>query len=53
MACHLQIDADLDPAYHFDADPYLDPDPTFFDLMRIRIHNTSTYGTISYNEVQY
>jgi hypothetical protein len=28
-ACHLQIDADPDPAYHFDADP----DPTFqFDV---------------------
>jgi hypothetical protein len=21
LACHLQIDADPDPAYHFDADP--------------------------------
>ncbi len=39
MACHLQIDADPDPAYHFDADTdpdpanyfdaYADPDPTF------------------------
>jgi hypothetical protein len=37
LACHLQIVADLDPAYHFDADPnldpadlvYADPDPTF------------------------
>ncbi len=27
LACHLQID--VDPAYHFDADPYLDPNPTF------------------------
>jgi hypothetical protein len=25
LACHLQTDADPDPAYHFDADP----DPTF------------------------
>jgi hypothetical protein len=25
LPCHLQIDADPDPAYHFD----LDPDPTF------------------------
>jgi hypothetical protein len=25
LACHLQIDADPDPAYHSDADP----DPTF------------------------
>jgi hypothetical protein len=25
LACHLQIDLDPDPAYHFDADP----DPTF------------------------
>jgi hypothetical protein len=25
LACHLQIDADQDPAYHFDAAP----DPTF------------------------
>jgi hypothetical protein len=25
LACHLQIDADPDPAYHVDADP----DPTF------------------------
>jgi hypothetical protein len=39
LACHLQIDADPDPAYHFDADPDPvyhfdadadpDPDPTF------------------------
>jgi hypothetical protein len=43
LACHLQIDADPDPAYHFDPDPAynfgpdpdpayhldLDPDPTF------------------------
>jgi hypothetical protein len=27
LTCHLQIDADPDPAYQFDADP--DPDPTF------------------------
>ncbi len=27
LACHLQKDADPDPAYHFDADA--DPDPTF------------------------
>ena len=31
LACHLQIDADLDPAYHFDADPgpafHFDADP--------------------------
>jgi hypothetical protein len=32
LACHLQLDADPDPAYHFDADA--DPDPTF-NLMRI------------------
>jgi hypothetical protein len=32
LACHLQIDADLDSAYHFDADP----DPEFY-LLRIRI----------------
>ncbi len=43
LACHLQIDADPDPACHFDAVP--DADPTFqFDAdpcvsMRIRIHN--------------
>jgi hypothetical protein len=37
LACHLQIDADQDPAYHFDpdpschfdADPDAGPDPTF------------------------
>jgi hypothetical protein len=35
LACHLQIDASPDPAYHFDADPdpaYLfnvDPDPAY------------------------
>jgi hypothetical protein len=35
MACHLQSDADPDPAYHFDADPDpayhfdADPDPAF------------------------
>jgi hypothetical protein len=27
LACHLQIYADPDPAYHFDADP--DPDPAY------------------------
>jgi hypothetical protein len=27
LACHLQIDADPDPAYHFDADA--DPDPAY------------------------
>jgi hypothetical protein len=31
LACHLQIDLDPDPAYHFDADPdsayHFDPDP--------------------------
>jgi hypothetical protein len=32
-ACHF--DADPDPAFHFDAEP--DPDPTFFNLMQIRI----------------
>ncbi len=26
MARHLQIDADPDPAYHFDADPDADPE---------------------------
>jgi hypothetical protein len=31
LACHLQIDADADPAYHFAADP----DPDFY-LMQIR-----------------
>jgi hypothetical protein len=35
LDCHLQIDMDPDPAYHFDADPDsashfdADPDPTF------------------------
>jgi hypothetical protein len=35
MACHLQIDVDMEPAYHFDADPDpcyqldADPEPTF------------------------
>jgi hypothetical protein len=42
LACHLQIDADLDPvpdpAYHFDADP----DVQVTNIMRIRIHNTSS-----------
>jgi hypothetical protein len=28
LACHLRIDADTDPAYHFDAVP--DPDPIFY-----------------------
>jgi hypothetical protein len=32
MACHLQIDADPDPAYHFDADQDAD-----FYLMRCGI----------------
>jgi hypothetical protein len=46
LACHLQIDADPDPAYHFDADP----DPDFYlmrirvlEVIRIRIHNTAQY----------
>jgi hypothetical protein len=59
LACHLQIDADPDPAYHFDAEP----DPGFYlmrirtaDLMqiwvtkmmriRIRIHNTALWGSL-------
>ncbi len=41
LACHLQIGADPDPAYHFDADPYpdstylsldADPDPTYLSV---------------------
>jgi hypothetical protein len=36
LACHLQIDADPDPAYQFYADPDVDPDPDFY-LMLIRI----------------
>jgi len=50
MACHLQIDADLDPAYHSDADPNpayhydADPDPTFHLMRnRMRFHNTAHY----------
>jgi hypothetical protein len=35
FACHLQIIADLDPAYHFDVDP--DPD-TIVPYNLIRIH---------------
>jgi hypothetical protein len=31
LACHLQVDPDPDPAYHFDADPdpayHVDADP--------------------------
>jgi hypothetical protein len=27
LACHLQKDADPDPAYHFSADLYADPKP--------------------------
>ncbi len=30
MACHLQIDADPDPAYHFDADPDAYPDLGYY-----------------------
>jgi hypothetical protein len=37
LACHLQIDADPDPAYHFDAKT----DPDFY-LMRIRIRVPKT-----------
>jgi hypothetical protein len=37
LACHLQTDADADPAYHVDEDP--DPDPTL-KFYRIRTHNT-------------
>jgi hypothetical protein len=33
LACHAQIDADPDPAYHFDEDPDANPDPDFY-LMR-------------------
>jgi hypothetical protein len=49
LACHLQIDADPDPAYHFDAAP--DADPDFYlmrmriqvtKMMRIQIHNTAS-----------
>jgi hypothetical protein len=29
LACHLQIDADPDPTYHFDADGDADPDPAY------------------------
>jgi hypothetical protein len=37
LACHLQIDADPDPTYHFDADLFdADPGPNFY-LMRIRV----------------
>jgi hypothetical protein len=50
LTCHLQIYADPDLAYHFDADPDpdpayhvdadTDPDPTFqFYFMRIRVYN--------------
>jgi hypothetical protein len=46
------VDADPDPACHFDADP--DPDPAYnfntdtdltvpFNFMQIRIHNTVLY----------
>ncbi len=54
MACHLQIDADPDPAYHFDedadpdpayhfdADAASDPDPTFqFDADPCRSGSTT------------
>ncbi len=38
LACQLQIDADQDPAYHFDADPDAVSDPKFYLMwMRIRI----------------
>jgi hypothetical protein len=43
LACHLQIDADPDPAYHFDVDPDF-----YLIRMRIqvtkmmRIHNTGS-----------
>ncbi len=49
LACHLKIDEDPDPAYHFDADPdstyHFNADPVRirilpFNLMLIRIHNT-------------
>jgi hypothetical protein len=30
LACHLQIGAYHDPAYHIDADPVADPDPDFY-----------------------
>jgi hypothetical protein len=29
LACHLEIDADPDPASNFDADADLDPDPAY------------------------
>jgi hypothetical protein len=55
LACHLQIDADPDPAYHFDADPHpnpayhvdTDPDPTF-QFVRIQIHNAGTHNVGPY-----
>jgi hypothetical protein len=38
-ACHLQIDADPDPAFHFDADP--DPQPAYhFDADPDPVHIT-------------
>ncbi len=53
LACHLQIDADTEPApgptYDFDAVPDADPEPDFYlmrtrihviKMMRFRIHNT-------------
>jgi hypothetical protein len=43
LACHLQIYADPDAAYRFDADA--DPDPTIqfkCRSMRIRIRNTDS-----------
>jgi hypothetical protein len=53
MACHLQIYADLDPAYQCDADPNpayhydADPAPTFH-LMRTGFGST-TVLTIGLN----
>jgi hypothetical protein len=48
FACHLQIDADPDPAYHFDADPdFYMMRIQVTKMMWIRIHNTA-YNSRSY-----
>ncbi len=41
LACDLQIDADPDLVYHFDADADPDPDPTFQFDADPRNHNTA------------
>jgi hypothetical protein len=62
LACHLQIDVDPDPVYHFNADPDpahhfdvdTDPDPTFqFDADPCGSGSTTLQMCIRYCHLPY